>query len=397
MTNVSRGRIGRRITSGHAYVLDRPIGSDECDEVGEFRNSQPKVALGADLPLVCEICAVLSYDREARSIADVEPSGAYNGVYLAFDAVFTYNAVLGDFVDGREMDVHVWLLDCRHVRVTRRDSPAANAPRGRKAVEETLILDELSHPSFHRLLANGLCLGVLVEGAPEAVDLIFDALGMLDQLGGVLVKGRFLLVRVLVVGAVVVGYLHKPHSSSNEYVEMLGVRLHVRDCLNRRSSGANHSDTIVLPLVCLIFLRPSSRVYDLRRSAKLEVATFVRISDLSLEFLHTLDLRPLEVVENTCAMEEQIASILKQPCTTIRLRFLELDQPFALVLFPVATDDFGLEGHVFPQAPNIADFVQVFPDVWRVRKEAGPVGLSCSQREHWERTRLAGPTFKAKG
>ena len=140
-------------TSGHAYILDRPIGSDECDEIREFGNSQPEVALRADLPLVRKICAVLSNDREARSIADVEASGAYNGVDLAFDAVLAHNAVLGDFVDRREMDVHVGLLDCRHVGVTGRDSPATNAPCWRKTVEETLVLDELGHPGFQHLLA----------------------------------------------------------------------------------------------------------------------------------------------------------------------------------------------------------------------------------------------------
>ena len=96
----------------------------------------------------------------------------------------------------------------------------------------------------------------------------------------------------------------------------------------------------------------------------IEVVSLTRMSDLALELLHTLDLRPLEVVQNARTMEKQIASVFKQPGRSICFCFLELDKPFALVLFPVATDDFGVERHVFPQAPDIAHFVQVFPDVW---------------------------------
>ena len=210
--------------------------------------------------------------------------------------------------------------------------------------------------------------------------MVFNALGVLDKLGGILVEGRFLLFRVLVVGAVVIGYLYKPNSGPDEYVEMLRVRLHVWDRLDGRRSRANHCDAVVLPLVCLVLLRPLRRVDDLRWSAKSEVVDLIRMSNLPLELLHTLDLRPLEVVEDARTVEEQIASIFKQPRCPVRLRLLELDQPFALVLFPVATDDFGFEGHIFSQAPNIADLVQVFPDVWCVREETGPVGLSCSQR-----------------
>lgn len=98
--------------------------------------------------------------------------------------------------------------------------------------------------------------------------------------------------------------------------------------------------------------------------------------DLSLEFLHAFNIRPLEVVENTCSVEEQMAPVFEDPRASICwICLLEFDQPFASLLLPVASNDLSVEGHVFTKAPDFTDFVQVLPDVWRVGEEARPVGL----------------------
>lgn len=106
------------------------------------------------------------------------------------------------------------------------------------------------------------------------------------------------------------------------------------------------------------------------------------VSDLALELLHTLNFRPLEVVQNARTMQKHVTSIFKQPRRTVGFRFLELDEPFSLVLVPVTANNFGSEGHKFPKAPDVANLVQVLPNVWCVGEEAWPVGLSCSQRGH---------------
>lgn len=80
-------------------------------------------------------------------------------------------------------------------------------------------------------------------------------------------------------------------------------------------------------------------------------------SDLALEFLHALNHWPLEVVQNTRTVQEQIAGVFEQPCRTVRLCLLKLDKPFALILVPITTNDFRFEGHIFPQAPDIAHLV----------------------------------------
>lgn len=52
-------------------------------------------------------------------------------------------------------------------------------------------------------------------------------------------------------------------TSADEDIEVLGVRLHVRNRLDRASSTSNDCDALVLPLICLIVLGPPSRVNDL--------------------------------------------------------------------------------------------------------------------------------------
>lgn len=175
---------------------------------------------------------------------------------------------------------------------------------------------------------------------------------------------------------------------------MLGVRLHGWDGLDATRTGADDGDTVVLPLLLLIVLGPPRRV-----------------DDLTLEFLHALDVGPLEVVQNTSAVEEDVTSLLEDADGgAIRgIGLLEFDEPFASLLLPVTSNDFRVEGHVFPETPYVAHLVQIFPDVRAVGEEAWPIGLNgreanavsvhCQGRVpgSWEIGWVYALTFKAKG
>lgn len=104
------------------------------------------------------------------------------------------------------------------------------------------------------------------------------------------------------------------------------------------------------------------------------------MDDPALELLHALDIGPFEVVQDARSVKKDMASLLEEACATIlRVRLLEFDKPFAGLLLPVTSNDFGVEGHVFSQTPDFAHLVEVFPDVRGVRKETGPVGLKCER------------------
>jgi len=97
----------------------------------------------------------------------------------------------------------------QHIRITRGDPAAPDAKLGRETLQQPLILDELGHACFERFLALGLGVGALEERSPESIDLVFDALGMFNNLVRV-VELLLLFFRVFVVGAVVVGNLYEP-------------------------------------------------------------------------------------------------------------------------------------------------------------------------------------------
>jgi hypothetical protein len=96
---------------------------------------------------------------------------------------------------------------------------------------------------------------------------------------------------------------------------------------------------------------------------------------LSFESIHAFNLWPFEIIQDPRAMKQHMTAILKQSSRPITLRLLEFNQPFTTVLLPVASDDFGAEVHVFPQSPDLTDFVEVFPDVGGVGEEARPFRL----------------------
>lgn len=141
---------------------------------------------------------------------------------------------------------------------------------------------------------------------------------------------------------------------------MFGVRLHVGNCLDTARAGANNSNTVVLPLFLLIIVRP-----------------FRGVHDLALELLHSFNIRPLEIIQDASAVEEDVASLfeLADRRAGRRVCLPEFDQPFSSLLLPVAADHLGVEGHVFSETPYLTHLVQVLPDVWAVGEEARPIGL----------------------
>ena len=86
-------------------------------------------------------------------------------------------------------------------------------------------------------------------------------------------------------------------------------------------------------------------------------------SYFAFEFLHPFNVRPFEVIEDTGAMEEHVASVIEESRCAIWLGLLELDQPFTSILLPIRPNDFRAEVHVFSKAPDFADLIQVLPNV----------------------------------
>lgn len=52
--------------------------------------------------------------------------------------------------------------------------------------------------------------------------------------------------------------------------------------------------------------------------------------------------------------------------------FCALDFPFTSSGIPLRVNDFRTKPHVFSECETIANFVQILPDVFRLRKEARP-------------------------
>jgi hypothetical protein len=96
-------------------------------------------------------------------------------------------------------------------------SSTPHAELGCEALQESLILEKLSHSLLQPRLPHLLHLGVLEEHAPQPINLIFNTLRMLYNLKRVL-EVRFLFGCVFMVGAVVVGNLHEPYGGADEDV-----------------------------------------------------------------------------------------------------------------------------------------------------------------------------------
>lgn len=120
-------------------------------------------------------------------------------------------------------------------------------------------------------------------------------------------------------------------TSPNKDIHLLDMWLHGGHGLNAAGATANHDDFVLLPLFFLVILIPLGRVQD-----------------FALEFLDARDIRPLVVVENSGAVEQDMATIFKDArCTGGGIGLFELNQPFASLLLPVASNHFGVERHVF--------------------------------------------------
>ena len=59
-----------------------------------------------------------------------------------------------------------------------------------------------------------------------------------------------------------------------------------------------------------------------------------------------------------------MTSLIEESGCAVCLGLFELDKPFASILLPICSNDFGAEVHVFPEAPDFADLVQILPDIW---------------------------------
>ncbi len=70
-----------------------------------------------------------------------------------------------------------------------------------------------------------------------------------------------------------------------------------------------------------------------------------------------------------------MASIIEKSCCAIWFGLLEFYKPFASFLLPVRSDNFCAEMHVFTEAPDFANLVEVLPDIRRVAEEPWPVGI----------------------
>lgn len=84
---------------------------------------------------------------------------------------------------------------------------------GRKLTfQQPLVLDKFSHPRPEHLLPLLLSLAAFEKHPPQPIDLIFDALRMLDQLMFIFAKCVLLFLRVFLVLAKVVGDLNEPYA-----------------------------------------------------------------------------------------------------------------------------------------------------------------------------------------
>ena len=83
----------------------------------------------------------------------------------------------------------------------------------------------------------------------------------------------------------------------------------------------------------------------------------------------------LGLAEDTRGVEKDVAAVFELAGLLAREVLPQLDVPFALVFVPVAAGHLGVEGHVLAQVKDIANLVEVRPQVCGVGVEAWPVGV----------------------
>lgn len=79
--------------------------------------------------------------------------------------------------------------------------------------------------------------------------------------------------------------------------------------------------------------------------------------DFALELVESFNVGPLEVVQDTDSLEQDVAFLFKLAGFGSWICLLQLDSPLTFVFVPVATYDFGIEVHVFSQVKALAHSV----------------------------------------
>ena len=69
-------------------------------------------------------------------------------------------------------------------------------------------------------------------------------------------------------------------------------------------------------------------------------------------------------------MQEKIACFLE---LSPGFGFPNLYCPLPVVLVPNTANDFSVECHVFSKIESLADFIQVFIDIWGATRESWPI------------------------
>jgi hypothetical protein len=83
--------------------------SNKHDEVWHVRHKEAEIALWSILPLFGQIDAIFTNYREARPVAYVKTSCAYDCINLSLLAIFANNAIFSDSFDSCEMNINVLL------------------------------------------------------------------------------------------------------------------------------------------------------------------------------------------------------------------------------------------------------------------------------------------------
>ena len=116
----------------------------------------------------------------------------------------------------------------------------------------------------------------------------------------------------------------------NKHVHLFHMWLHRGHSLNAAGATANHDDFVLLPLFLLVLLIPPGRV-----------------EDLALELFDAGDIGPFVIVEDSGAVEQDMATVFKDARRAGGgIGFFKLDQPFTGLLLPVASHHFGVEVHI---------------------------------------------------
>jgi hypothetical protein len=95
--------------------------------------------------------------------------------------------------------------------------------------------------------------------------------------------------------------------------------------------------------------------------------------NLSFEFVQTLNVRILKIVQDARGMEQQVALCFKFSRSSARTALAELHCPLSSFLVPITANHFCVKGHIFSQIESFANFIEIFPNLRRVACISRPV------------------------